>query len=198
MFWWLALATCTRLNSVTKIVCFVQIGQFLKPFKFSLELLWLFIVFPVFYLSQTHQFTLEKPPFVHHFNFNLQEKGMGFLILTIYFMLFAMVFLICEFLLSIVLLGVSDMGLVIFVEFEWMGFVDYDFKMLHFSVIMIEFQYWVCLLICNVLSMSYPLWSILLPYVYFFGDFLVIHSDGEYGSPCLFITWLDYVLGCVP
>ena len=54
-------------------------------------------------------------------------------------MLFAMVFLICEFLLSIVLLGVSDMGLVIFVEFEWMGFVDYAFKMLHFSVIMIEF-----------------------------------------------------------
>ena len=71
-------------------------------------------------------------------------------------MFFALVFLICEFLLSIVLLGVSDMGLIIFVEFEWMGFVDYAFKMLHFSVIMIEFQYWVCLLICNVLSMSYP------------------------------------------
>ena len=151
-----------------KIACFAQIGQFLKPFwVFS----WTFATvhcLPCFYLSQTHQVTLEKSPFFHHFNFNLQEKCMGFLILTIYFMFFASVFLICEFLLSIVLLRVSDMGLIIFVEFEWIGFVDYAFKMLHFSVIMIEFQYWVCLLICNVLSMSYPLWSVLLPYVYIF------------------------------
>ena len=73
---------------------------------------------PRFYLSQTHWVSLKKPPFVHHFNFNLQEKGMSFFILTIYFMFFALVFLICEFLLSIVLLGVSDMGLIIFVEFE--------------------------------------------------------------------------------
>ena len=31
------LATCSRLNSVAKIACFAQIGQFLKPFSFSLE-----------------------------------------------------------------------------------------------------------------------------------------------------------------
>ena len=64
---------------------------------------------------------------------------MGFLILTIYFMFFALVFLIYELFLNIVILGVLDMGWVIFVEFEWMGFVDYAFKMLHFSVIMYEF-----------------------------------------------------------
>ena len=54
-------------------------------------------------------------------------------------MFFALVFLICELFLNIVILGVLDMGWVIFVEFEWMGFVDYAFKMLHFSVIMFEF-----------------------------------------------------------
>ena len=54
-------------------------------------------------------------------------------------MFFALVFLICELFLNIVILGVLDMGWVIFVEFEWMGFVDYAFKMLYFSVIMFEF-----------------------------------------------------------
>ena len=88
-------------------------------------------------------------------------------------------------------------GLVIFVEFEWMGFVDFAFKMLHFSVIMIEFQYWVCLLICNVLSMSYLLWSVFLPYVYFFGIFLwytLIVS--MVGSPCLFFFFFlhDWIM----
>ena len=75
---------------------------------------------PRFYLSQTHWVTLEKPPFVHHFNFNLQEKGMGFLILTIYFMFFALDFLICELLLSIVIYGVSGMGWFILLSlFDW-------------------------------------------------------------------------------
>ena len=107
---------------------------------------------------------------------------MGFLTLTKYFIFLTLDLLICESLLSIVLRGVSDMCWVIFVEFDWMGFVDYAFKMLDFSVIMIEFQYWVCLLICIDLSMSYPLWFVLLPYVYFFFlDFLVIHSVCEYG-----------------
>ena len=65
---------------------------------------------PRVYLSQTHRVTLEKPLFIHQFNFNLQEKGMGFLILTLYFMLFALDFLICELLLGIVIYGVSAMG----------------------------------------------------------------------------------------
>ena len=58
-----------------------------------------------------------------------------------YFIFLALFFLIGELFLSIVILGVLVMGWVIFVEFECMGFVVYAFKMLHFSVIMIVFQY---------------------------------------------------------
>ena len=79
MFWRLALATCSRLNSVAKIACFTQIGQFFETFGFSLELLWLFIVFPN-WTSLKPTVLLTKIPIVtHHFHFNLQEKGMGFL-----------------------------------------------------------------------------------------------------------------------
>ena len=99
-------------------------------------------------LSQTHHVTLEKPPFSSTSQLQSSRKGMGFLTITKYFIFLTLDLLICEFLLSIVFLGVSDMGCVIFVESKWMGFVDYSFKMLHFSVIMIEFLYWVCLLIC--------------------------------------------------
>ena len=34
VFWRLALATCSRLDSVVKITCFAQIGQFLNVFSF--------------------------------------------------------------------------------------------------------------------------------------------------------------------
>lgn len=56
--------------------------------------------------------------FLHHFYFNLQEKGMGFLILTIYFMFFALDFLICELLLKFVIYDDLAMGWFIFVEFD--------------------------------------------------------------------------------
>ena len=115
---------------------------------------------------------------------------MDFLTITKYFIFLTLDLLICEFLLRIVLHGVSNMGWVIFVECDWMGFVDYSFKMLHFSVIMIEFQYWVCLLIGIYLSMSYPLWSVLMPYFYFFGDFLVIHFDCVYGWVTMFVYYM--------
>ena len=75
---------------------------------------------PRVYLSQIHRVTLEKPSFVHQFNFNLKEKGMDFLILTLYFMFFALDFLICELSLSIVIYGVSDMGWFILLSlFDW-------------------------------------------------------------------------------
>ena len=64
---------------------------------------------------------------------------MDFLTITKYFIFLTLDLLIYGFLLSIVLHGVSDMGWIIFVEFEWMGFIDYAFKMLDFSVIMIVF-----------------------------------------------------------
>ena len=75
---------------------------------------------PRVYLSQIHRVTLEKPSFVHQFNFNLKEKGMDFLILTLYFMFFALDFLICELLLGIVIYGVSTMGWFILLSlFDW-------------------------------------------------------------------------------
>ena len=74
---------------------------------------------PVIPFSSPSSFS-QKPPFVHHFNFNLQEKCMGSLILTVYFMFFALDFLFCELSLSIVLYGVSAMGWFILLSlFDW-------------------------------------------------------------------------------
>ena len=43
VFWRLALATCTRFDSVAKNACFAQWGQFFKTFfSFPLNFLWLF------------------------------------------------------------------------------------------------------------------------------------------------------------
>ena len=83
---------------------------------------------------------------------NLQAKGMGFLFLTTYFMFLSFIFLNLWVVFNIGFLGVSITGWVIFVEFESIGLVVYAFKMLHFSVIIIVFMFWVSLLICNVLS----------------------------------------------
>ena len=128
-----------------------------KTFQLSLELLWLFIVFPV-YTSLKLTVSLSKN---HHccssFLFNLQEKGMGFLILTKYFMFIALFSWIFE-LLRFVIYDVSDMG---WVRVCWVWvfrfFFFFDFRMLDFLDIMIDFHPWVCLLICLVLSISYPL-----------------------------------------
>ena len=128
MFWRLALVTWTRLDSVMKNACFAQIGQFLKPFWVFPRIFVTVHCLPRFYPSQTHWVILEKPPFVHHSNLNLQEKGMGFLILTIYFMFFALDFLICELLLSIVIYGVFAMGWFVLLSlFDWFfwGFIKW-------------------------------------------------------------------------
>ena len=49
VFWWVTLATGWRLVSVAKIACFAKMRQFFlkkqNPIQFSLNLLWLFIVF---------------------------------------------------------------------------------------------------------------------------------------------------------
>ena len=90
----------------------------------------------------------QKPSFVHHFNFNLQEKGMSFLFLTIYFMFFALVFLICELLLSIVINGVSTMGWSILLSlFDWFlwGFIKWC------SIYLFP---WMCLCFENVIWLN--------------------------------------------
>ena len=99
---------------------FCALGTFFFFFNFSVFPRTLVTIhfLPRLNLSQTHHVSLEKSPFFHHFNLNLQEKGMGFLTLTKYFTFLTLDLLICEFLLSIVLHGVSDMGWVIFVKFD--------------------------------------------------------------------------------
>ena len=49
-----------------------------KHFQFSLEHFWLFIVFPISNLSQTHRVTLKEPPFLHHFNSKSSKTRYGF------------------------------------------------------------------------------------------------------------------------
>ena len=49
-----------------------------KTFQFSLKLRWLFIVFSISTLSQTHCVTIEKPPFLHHFNLKSSRERYGF------------------------------------------------------------------------------------------------------------------------
>ena len=78
VFGWLPLATCSRLDSVTKIVCFAQIGQFLNVFSFSLKLLWLFIVFLTWNSLKFTMSLSNKLPFLHHFNSKSSRKRYGF------------------------------------------------------------------------------------------------------------------------
>ena len=103
-------------------------------------------------LSQTLCVTLGKPPFLYHFNFKSSSKRYGFSLSHYIFLVLSIIFLNLWVVFNIGFLGVSIMGLVIFVEFECIGLVVYAFKMLHFSVIIIVFMFWVSLLICNVLS----------------------------------------------
>ena len=94
MFWWLALVTFSRLDSVAKIACSMHISQFLNVFIFSLEYFWLFIVFPISNLSKTHCVSLKEPPFLHLFNFKSPRKRYGFFYPQSIFHVFNLVFLI--------------------------------------------------------------------------------------------------------
>ena len=78
VFWRLALATCSRLDSVAKIACFAQIGQFLNFFSFSLKLLWLFIVCLTWNTLKLTMSLSNKLPFLHHFNSKSSRKRYGF------------------------------------------------------------------------------------------------------------------------
>ena len=92
MFWWLALATCSRLDSVAKIACFAQIGQFLNVFSFpsnfcDYSLSSLFHPFPKHTVHSTQTSIVD-----HLSNLILQENNMGFYFLTLFYM-FMSVFL---------------------------------------------------------------------------------------------------------
>ena len=93
VFWRLALATCSRLDSVVKIACFAQIGQFLNVFSFSLELLWPFIVFLTWNTLKLTVSISNKLPFLHHFNSKSSRKRYGFSYYLIAFHVYSMCFL---------------------------------------------------------------------------------------------------------
>ena len=110
VFWRLAQATCSRLDLVAKITCFAQIGQFLNVFSFSLELLWLFIVFLTWNILKLTVLLSNKFPFLLHFNLVLQEKIWVFLLSYS---------ISCVFLISMLLLS-----FVIYVIHVWDGFTQ--------------------------------------------------------------------------
>ena len=99
---------------------------------------------PRLYLSQTHLVTLKKPPFFHHFSFNLQEEGMGFLILTKYFMFIALFSWICVLLLRYKLYVARIWVGFVFVEFGCLGFIEFDFRVLDILdiIFILEFVFW--------------------------------------------------------
>ena len=72
----------------------------------------------------------------HFFIFNLLEKGMGFSILSLYFMFIVVFSWFCEVLLMIWEIWCFEHGFVICVEFDWMGSVVLDFKLLDVIIIM--------------------------------------------------------------
>ena len=57
---------------------FAQIGQFLNVFSFSLELLWLFIVFLTWNTLKLTVSLSSKLPFLHHFNSKSSRKRYEF------------------------------------------------------------------------------------------------------------------------
>ena len=80
------MATCSRLDSVVKITCFAQIGQFLNFFSFPLNFCD-YSLSSSFYPSPKHTVHLTQTSIVDHLsNLILQEKGMGFYFLTLFYM----------------------------------------------------------------------------------------------------------------
>ena len=161
VFWRLALATCSRLYSVTKITCFAHISQFLNIFSFSLEHFWLFIVFPISNLSKTHRVTLEEPPFLHLFNFKSPRKRYWFFYPQSIFHVFS------EMLLEFCVLWISYMGLFLLLALGVWVLLIFPIRCL------------LCLICLSILPNL--CWLVnFIPIWYVFG-FSVIYSECEYG-----------------
>ena len=165
MFWWLALATCSWLDSVVKITCFAHISQFLNVFSFSLEHFWLFLVFPISNLSKTHHVTLKEPPFLHLLIFKFRRKRYGFFYPQSIFHVFSLVFLILWDVVGVFeFLWVSNMGLFLLLALGvWV-------------LLILAIRCLICLSILTNLC-----WLVnFIPIRYLF-RFSVIYSECEYG-----------------
>ena len=146
---------------------------------------------PRLYLSQTHRVTLEKPPLLFIISTSIFKKKVWVFLFLLY--------------ISCYLPWFSW-----FVSFYWvlcyLGFWTWVWL---FLLSLNEWVLLIMLLRCYILvlswlnfSIEYVYWSIMfwachthcdLSYCHmyiFFGDFLVIHSDGEYGWVTMFIYYM--------
>ena len=98
VFWRLDLATCWRLTSVAKNACFAFRREFLKFFSvFSLEVLWLFTVFPISLSTKSDPNTpchTFQSPFLHH-SFSIFEKQVWVFSVSLDFFMFWEQFSFC-------------------------------------------------------------------------------------------------------
>ena len=158
MFWWLALATFSRLDSVMKNACLVFYGQFFKKlFEFFPRFVCDYSLSSSFHPSPKHTVHSTQTSIVDHLsNLILQEKGMGSYFLTLFYM-FMSVFLR-------------------FVGFFWVCVFCYDsnmglLKMLDLVVwgwLFLLLDYWICLLSWFsffelVSNLTFVVWNISYP-----------------------------------
>ena len=80
----LVLATCTRLDSVTKIACFVQNGSVFEPFSVFPRTFLTIHLLPYLKLSQTHHVTLKRTSIFASFHSQIFMKKVWVLSFTLH------------------------------------------------------------------------------------------------------------------
>ena len=75
--WWLVLATCTRLVSIAKNMCFALLGQVLKLFSFPSNIFYCSLSCPFISLSNSLCFS-QKPPLFFIISTSILKKRYGF------------------------------------------------------------------------------------------------------------------------
>ena len=151
-FWWLSLATHSRVNWVAKIACFAQIGlklqQFFKNFSVSLTSHAFFFDFSASPSLKNAIFT-PKPLFLSSIFTQNPWKGMGFHFLSLYFKFIALFFM--ELLLVLKYWNmVDEHGFLLFVMKLLYGFC-WDGIMLILHV----YTTCSCIILCFVLCCAY-------------------------------------------
>ena len=158
-----------------------------KTFQFSLEHFVTIHYLPHLNLSQTHRVTLKNLNFCFISTSILQEKGMGFLFLTTYFMFWALFSWVCE-LFSI--LGLCAVSVMRWGYFVWpclmhIVAIKNRVRVLHVFVYDSHFGvvYHVCVVLCisclsKIVTMSVTC------------DFVVVIDHNAHAT--LMLTWFMY------
>ena len=168
VFWWLALATC--FSSEKRMFCISKTVS-LNFFSFSLDFLWLFTVFPISFLTETDPNT-PQTPFLHHFFSNLQEKGMGFLYLTSFSMVWVCFSYFCECIFVIMFL--KSVMLVQGFTLSWWLFIVWELVFLTLLLVFIWSLGFVHCFTIVVVSFISCLWNFVTLFVIWI---LVMFSD---------------------